>query len=299
MTSDSARRGADDGLMDRLGVALCAVRSVGVALMAMRGREEVAAATREQGDQLKTPADAAAEAWVTALISSRFPGEPILAEEAHESSGATWHAPRDYWTIDALDGTRSYVGGFDGFCSQVAYVSGGVPLVGVIHEPVRDRTYWAIRSKGAWVRVGDTDTAIAPLDTGAGWPEHPRFADSTPPEGPVGALVRRTSGRLLECGSIGLKICRVAEGEAEVFAKALTFKLWDVAPGAAILDEVGGRIGLWDGSAIPFDGTVVYHDDLVAAPASLFGEVVAALSRAPSRTAPRVPSETPTSEEST
>ena len=102
------------------------------------------------------------------------------------------------------------------------------------------------------------------------WPDHPGFVDSTPPKGSVGALMSRLAGRLVECGSIGVKICRVASGEADLFAKELSFALWDVAPGSLILEEAGGRLGLWNGDRVPFDKAQVYYENILAAPAGLF-----------------------------
>jgi len=103
--------------------------------------------------------------------------------------------------------------------------------------------------------------------------------DSTYPRGPIGQLLTLNNGQFLECGSIGLKICRVADGEAHVFAKALTFKIWDVAPGQLVLTEAGGRLALWDDSDILYGTQQVYFDDLVAAPKGLFPLVMQQLSK--------------------
>src|SRR3954462_7071128 len=112
----------------RLEIALAAVRAAGAALMELRGtiRGEEAA-----GGQLKTIADLAAEGWVLGFLEGSFPGELVLAEERFERAGIAWPGAQTYWTVDALDGTRSYVEGFDGFCVQVAYIEGGEPRIGV------------------------------------------------------------------------------------------------------------------------------------------------------------------------
>src|SRR5688572_12007976 len=99
----------------RLDVAIAAVRAAGAALVELRGSitgEEAA------GGQLKTSTDLAAEGWVLGFIEGSFAGEAFLAEEQFERAGKPWPGAKTYWTIDALDGTRSYVEGFDGFCVQ-------------------------------------------------------------------------------------------------------------------------------------------------------------------------------------
>jgi 3'-phosphoadenosine 5'-phosphosulfate (PAPS) 3'-phosphatase len=255
---------------ERLEVAMTAVRSAGAALMHLRGtiRGEESA-----GGQLKTSTDLAAEGWVLGFLEGMFPGEAVLAEEQFERSNQTWTERPSYWTVDALDGTRSYVDGYDGFCVQVAFVEGGTPVVAAIGEPVTGATYIAAAGAGAW-RIAGADvrrlavTATKALPTGA------RFVDSTLPSGRPGELYSRLGGRFIECGSVGLKICRVAEGVADVYAKRFRYKLWDVAPGELLLREAGGVLSGWDGVHIDYGAVTTHFDTLLAVPVGIHGELV-------------------------
>jgi fructose-1,6-bisphosphatase/inositol monophosphatase family enzyme len=260
----------DTSLTLRLDVARLATESVAEAILSLRG----AVSSREAaGDQLKTPVDDAAEAWILGYLRHYFPDEHFLCEELFESEKKAWDAPPAYWTVDALDGTRSFAGGFDGFCVQVAYVEKGTVLIGLVVEPVRRTTYWAMKGGGAFSQTKGGEPEA--LRTAAGsWPAQPVFVDSTEPQGPVGEFKAAGDGRLLECGSIGLKICRVAEGRAHVYAKDLTFKLWDCAPGEVILREAGGRLGLWSGESIPYDTADVHFRRILATSNNLFEHVV-------------------------
>jgi fructose-1,6-bisphosphatase/inositol monophosphatase family enzyme len=240
--------------------------------MSLRG--EVTAGREAERQQLKTPADLAAEGWVTGLLRGLFPADALLAEEAFEGTHSNWDPPQAFWTIDALDGSRSFVEGFAGFCTQVAYVDCGHVALSAIHEPVAGITYWAARSKGAFLRKRHGEIKRLMLDPRESWPTAPRFVDSTPPKGAVGRLMERRSGRFIECGSIGLKICRVASGEADIYAKELSFALWDIAPGRLILEEAGGYVGLWNGRQVPLDVPQVYYENILAAPSGLFERAV-------------------------
>ena len=270
-------------IQGRFKVARAAVEAVGAALMFLRGKDT--SGWQSFGGQLKTPVDKAAEAWILEYIRSFYPTDRILAEESFEEKGECWDAPSAFWSVDALDGTRSFVEGFGGFCTQVAYIHDCAPLLGVIHEPVRKITYWAIRGYGAYKQHlgGKPQKLCLPLYSS--WPSQSVFVDSTYPRGPVGQLLKINNGKFLECGSIGLKICRVADGEAHVFAKALTFKIWDVAPGQLILTEAGGKLALWGDLDILYNTQQVYFDDLVAASEGLFPLVVQQLSKLTSREA--------------
>jgi fructose-1,6-bisphosphatase/inositol monophosphatase family enzyme len=261
----------------KLASARDAVEALGPALLSLRSRKTYARYLG--GDPYKTSADRSAEAWVVEYLSSLYPADAFLAEEAFEQRQAVWTAPAAYWTVDALDGTASFVDGFDGFCIQVAYVVDGAPVLGVIHEPVRRMTYWAIRGTGAYREGPRGKTQKLKLKPAAGWPRRPIFIDSTRPKGAVGQLFTARNGRFLECGSTGVKICRVAEGKAQVLAKPNRYKLWDIAPGHLILAEAGGRLALWDGSEVPYHTTEVHLPNMLAAPKGLFPLLVEELAR--------------------
>ena len=253
----------------RLEAAVHATVSAGAALQRLRSYGITGA--EGAGGQLKTSADEAAEGWVLGYLRARFPGDVFLAEEEFERTDRAWTPPAAFWTVDALDGTRSFVDGFPGFCVQVAYVQDGAVVLGAIFEPASGACYLAVEGAGAyrWEPGGE----CVPLHVEAA-PERPVFVDSTRPQGLPGAWFSLRGAQFLECGSIGLKICRVAEGSAHVFLKSLRYKLWDVAPGELILAEAGGRLGLWTGAPIDYQSGQVMFDGLLAAPAALFDALV-------------------------
>jgi fructose-1,6-bisphosphatase/inositol monophosphatase family enzyme len=258
--------------MTRLEAAIQAVESVGSALLKLRG----AGITGQESDrqQLKTPIDLAAEGWVAGFLHGLFPHDLILAEEACERSGSKSNPYESFWTIDALDGSRSFVEGFPGFCAQVAYVDKGHVSVGAVYEPVAGNSYWASAGEGAFMRASDGTVRQLTLQSGNVWPNRPRFVDSTPPKGAIGRMMQHLNGELIVCGSIGVKICRVAEGVADVFAKELSFAVWDAAPGGLILEEAGGLLGLWNGDRVSFDSPQIYYNNILATPAGLFEPAV-------------------------
>jgi 3'(2'), 5'-bisphosphate nucleotidase len=246
----------------RVVVAINATRAAGAALMELRGHS--IASSEQDGGQLKTSVDLAAEGWVIGFLQGSFPGEAILAEEQFEQHGQAWEGAADYWTVDALDGTRSYMEGFDGFCVQVAWVEGGIPLVGVICEPVTRAVYVGVGGEGAWRMDRSGWTRLhGPHDAAE---RAPRFVDSTRPGGAVGDLYDELGGTFVECGSVGLKICRVVEDRADIYAKSFEFKLWDVAPGEVLLREVGAVLSTWDAREMEYtSGRVRYRNILAAA----------------------------------
>lgn len=255
---------------DRLRAAIRAVRGAGAALLELRGEITGAEAG---GGQLKTSTDLAAEGWVLGFLRGAYPGDRVLAEEEFEAAATPWPGMPTYWTVDALDGTRSYVDGYPGFCVQVAFVEAGQPRVGVIGEPVSGALYVAATGAGAWKLSSTSATQLRGSTLIAVQPGA-RFVDSTLPTGPVGELFQRANGRFVECGSVGLKICRVVEDAADVYAKRFSYKLWDVAPGEVFAREVGAKLGSWGGDSIDYAGARTHFESLLVANAALYDALV-------------------------
>ncbi len=260
-------------LRAELSIAIDACEGAAAALSALRGRPTIA---EEAGGQLKTAIDRAAEGWVAGYLRGNFEDAELLCEEEFDRAGQTTWTPsgRSFWTVDALDGTRSFVEGFDGFCVQVALVEDGAPVLGVIAEPATGRVYFALAGAGAYrMERGGATTRLQ-----IGEPAVPlRFVDSIPAGGPVGALMREEGAAFVECGSIGLKICRVAEGAADVYAKAFRYKLWDVAPGEVLINEAGGTLTTWAGVGVEYRGPAVHYRTVLGAPSSLTPQLVTRL----------------------
>jgi 3'(2'), 5'-bisphosphate nucleotidase len=260
----------------RLRVGVDAVMSAGAALNAARSSK---IAAREVDSQLKTAIDLAAEGWVLGWIAGSFPQDRILAEEQYAQSGSWTPSEAPFWTIDALDGTRSFVEGFAGFGVQVAFVDAGRPVLGVVMEPAAGRCYAAVEGLGAYQFDAGGRARRIELRQCPVWPQRPRFVDSLPPAGVVGRIFDERRGRFVECGSIGLKACRVATDEADVYAKAFRFRIWDVAPVEPILTEAGCSLRLWSGGRVDYSGRTIEFSDLVAAPEPLLESLLERLER--------------------
>ncbi|MEO8903133.1 MAG: inositol monophosphatase family protein [Polyangiaceae bacterium] len=258
----------------RLRVAVDAVMSGGAALAALRGAPIQG---EELDSQLKTAVDLAAEGWVLGLLRGSFPDDRFLAEELY-AERPEWNVDeRPFWTIDALDGTRSYVEGFPGFCVQVAYVVAGRPVFGAIAEPMSRSVFVAAEGCGAYELKPEALARLLEPRALRTLPAAPRFVDSTPPGGAVGRLVAETNGVFVECGSVGLKACRVVADAADVYAKAFRFRIWDVAPAEVLLRETACSLRLWNGQPIDYSGATIEFRDLLAAPTSLIDSLLVRL----------------------
>jgi 3'(2'), 5'-bisphosphate nucleotidase len=184
------------------------------------------------GSQFKARADRMAHTALSERLRALSPELPILSEEDESSQIVT--RPERYWLIDPIDGTASFVQGYDGFVTQAALMQDGEPCLAAIQAPAIALTYIAERGKGSYCNRERLALAgSGKLDV---------LIDNYPePRGITGAAYTDLGfSRYIECGSISLKICRVADGTADLFFKDVMVKDWDLAAPQLVLSEAGG-----------------------------------------------------------
>ncbi len=188
---------------------------------------------------LVTQYDLASERLVTDRIRTAWPEHAILAEEG---GGRTGTAPFR-WIIDPLDGTTNFVHRHPFFCVSIGLEDAEGILLGVVHAPQLRETFTAVRGagasrNGARLRVSaESDLRHALLASGFAYRQ-----------GEVGntnldnwaRLSLETRG-LRRCGSAALDLAYVADGRYDGYWE-LSLSPWDVAAGALLVREAGGRI---------------------------------------------------------
>lgn len=199
-------------------------------------------------DSLKTEADAIMHRFLCDALQTLAPAIPVISEED------SWHPenrPDTYFLIDPIDGTASFVQGFDGFVTQVACLVKGEPFLAVLAAPALGLLYAAGAGNGASCngRMLGVNTDPRRLVLTDNYPE---------PRGTARRMMSELGATgYLESGSIALKICRVADGSADLFFKDVIVRDWDVAPADLVLSEAGGKLCLPDGSRFVYGGDFV------------------------------------------
>jgi 3'(2'), 5'-bisphosphate nucleotidase len=166
----------------------------------------------------------------------------ILSEETDDD--LTRLKKKRVWVVDPLDGTKDFIDKTGDFSIMVGLVEDGKPVLGIVYRPERDVMYYALAGGGAFKKVGESGPQR--LKTS----RRDRFEDMILLTSRFHAsnTVIKAAGDLgikntLTKGSAGLKICSIAEGDADVNINPSnkTWE-WDVAAADIILSEAGGKL---------------------------------------------------------
>jgi len=222
-------------------------RRAGKAILAVAAGD-LGAVAKEDGSPL-TRADLASHETIMAGLAPLAPALPILSEEGDlDTTGRAW---KTYWCVDPLDGTKEFVKGLDEYTVNIAVVDTAQPVLGVVHLPVTDVTYWGGAGLGAFKCVGESaPRAIAPSSASA--PASAVISRSHPSAETQAFLDANGIERVIPHGS-SLKICTVAEGAVDVYPRFGPTCLWDTAAGAAVAIAAGCEVVDLAGEPLSYD----------------------------------------------
>ena len=165
---------------------------------------------------------------------------PILSEEGKEIPYEDRKHWEYFWLIDPLDGTKEFVKKNGEFTVNIALIYKDTPVLGVVYAPALDVCYWAKKGEGAF-----RDGTKLPLktekerDTYKIVASRSHMSDET--QAFINAIETNKEKELISIGS-SLKICLVAEGEADIYPRLGPTMEWDTGAAHAIVNESGGFI---------------------------------------------------------
>jgi myo-inositol-1(or 4)-monophosphatase len=253
--------------LDRLaGIAREAAAAAGAAIRP-HFRTPIAADLKSDESPV-TIADRGAEAAIRAALAARTPAIPILGVE----EGGTALANGPLWVVDPIDGTRAFITGRPLFGTLIALMDNGVPVLGMIHQPILEETWLGIagRPTSFESRLSGNGPARARACTKL---DESELASTSPavyaaPDlagfGRLSAATRRTSWGG-DCYVYGL----LALGLIDIVTDA-TMQPWDWAALVPVIEGAGGRLTDWEGAPLRFgtDGrTLAVGDAALLAPA--------------------------------
>ena len=193
-----------------------------------------------------TTADKEADEKIKEILLSNNSDYGWLSEETVDSENRL--NKERVWIVDPLDGTKEFIEGVPQFVVSVALVENGMPIIGVLHNPVTKETFHASKGNGAFlddiqyrcsVKESTMDMVIlnSRSETRRGlWePFKENFKELKP------------------IGSVAYKMGLTAIGKADIFATLRPKNEWDICAGTCLINEAGGKVINLNGKEITFN----------------------------------------------
>jgi 3'(2'), 5'-bisphosphate nucleotidase len=203
-----------------------------------------------------TEADLAADRIIGEGLARLMPQIPALSEERVHLAKPPYGG--SFFLIDPLDGTKEFVAGRGEFTVNLALVTDGKPLLGIIGAPALGLIWRGLVGRGAERLTMDRGTVRAePIHTrplpppGAPWIV---AVSRSHGDARTEAFIDQRPGAVRQRLGSAVKLGRVAEGGADIYPRLAPTSEWDVAAGHAVVTAAGGRITDADGAELRFGG---------------------------------------------
>lgn len=219
-----------------------------------------------------TEADHAAHRVINDRLRRLTPDIPILSEESAQAPYAERRHWNEFWLVDPLDGTREFINQRGEFTVNIALIRGGAPVLGVVGIPAWSALYWGHGDEAYRQRDSGTAERIHVSHYRSGTPRVVASRSHASPE-TAGFIeqVKEACGAC-ELKSLGsaLKICLVAEGEADVYPRLGPTSEWDIAAAHCVLEAAGGALTSARGDPVRYNKENILNPWFVAAGKSDF-----------------------------
>jgi len=208
------------------------------------------AVTTKADESPVTVADQRAERLILARLAERFGDIPVISEEDASEFGTPDAIGPRFFLVDPLDGTKAFVRDDPNFTVNIGLIQNGRPIVGAVAAPATGET-WFTADQGARKRqFGEASS-------------HPVRARRAPAE-PLALISHTMSAEALEDLKArygfsrtepmdsSIKLCRIAEGAADIYPRHGPTMEWDIAAGQAILEAAGGSVTTPEGVSLGY-----------------------------------------------
>jgi 3'(2'), 5'-bisphosphate nucleotidase len=210
-----------------------------------------------------TAADQAAEDIILPALRALTPDIPVVSEEESAKGLTPEVTGESFWLVDPLDGTKEFLNGNGEFTVNIALIERRVPVLGVVVVPARNETYAGAGPGTATLTDASGTRAIkvrTPPPEGLTVVGSRSHGDAAAME----AFLHGLTVSAFRAAGSSLKLCLIAQGEADLYPRLGTTMEWDIAAGHAVLASAGGTVLTTDGAPLLY-GKPAYRNPHFAA----------------------------------
>nr|WP_110559092.1 3'(2'),5'-bisphosphate nucleotidase CysQ [Cognatiyoonia sediminum] len=195
-----------------------------------------------------TEADEAADALISAGLRETFPDVALVTEEQAASHAET---ASTFLIVDPLDGTKEFVHRRGDFTVNIAYVVDGLPVLGIVYAPAKDRLFYTQADGSSVEETGPFSKAeigeTRPISVSN--PNNSSLlvvASKSHRNQATDDYISKYAVEDMKSAGSSLKFCLVATGEADIYPRLGRTMEWDTAAGHAVLKGAGGDVIRFD-----------------------------------------------------
>jgi len=204
-------------------------------------KEEI---TQKSISDYVTEVDIHSEKLIVECIKKQFPTHQIMSEE----SSNDYKKAEYLWIVDPLDGTTNFIHGFPVFAISIALMYKGELVLGVVHDPIKNETFYAEKGSGAFlneqkIKVSSIkEPALSLIATGFPF-RHKQYIETYIK---IFRELLYSVSDLRRAGAAAIDLAYVACGRVDGFFE-FALSPWDIAAGVILIKEAGGVVSDFKG----------------------------------------------------
>ena len=193
-----------------------------------------------------TTADNEADSFLKSELISARPNYGWLSEETVDSDDRL--GKERVWIVDPLDGTKEFIEGVPQFVVSIALVENGLPIIGVLHNPVTKEIFHASEGDGVYL-----DNSVHKCSKKESTKDMIILNSRSETRRGLWEPYKKHFKELKPIGSVAYKMGLTAVGEADIFATLRPKNEWDICAGTCLINEAGGKVINLNGEEITFN----------------------------------------------
>lgn len=214
----------------------------GKAIMDIYSRSDVGITYKNGGSPL-TIADKKAHYIILEQLKKISPDIPVLSEESSNIPYNVRKSWKTFWLVDPLDGTKEFIKKNGEFTVNIALIDNKSVMLGVVHAPALNITYFAERGKGSFKKDSKGFEKKLEIPHAGCHGGRLKIVASRSHGGRMQEqfLLKIEDADFISMGS-SLKLCLVAEGKAHLYPRLGPTMEWDTAAAQCIVELAGGSV---------------------------------------------------------